>query len=76
MLELAVVTGLFIASAFYNAQIYGEFYVQRQNQTMQEQVYLSILNNAHDQCNKLSIPRDTADRIVDTITKTFRYKLY
>ena len=30
-LELTVITFLFIASAFYNAQIYGEFYTQRQN---------------------------------------------
>ena len=31
MLEIAVVTIIFFFSAFYNAQIYAEFYVQRRN---------------------------------------------
>ena len=34
MLEIAVVTIIFVFSAFYNAQIYAEFYVQRSHQTV------------------------------------------
>ena len=75
MLEIAVVTIIFFFSAFYNAQIYAEFYVQRRNQTIQNQYFFEVLSNAHHNSKILRMPNTLADTIIETITKTFKYKL-